>query len=442
MAAPVAPIVPVQEDVFGRREGVFLEGREEQDAIGRVQQVAVERGHSSTPTVFIVTAGLSRSGKSTALNNAFGANFKNYYSTSSVTRSVEMRRSRGDYGMLVVVDTPGFGATDLSIKEVRKEFLDAVGSLSCVLVYCYSISPSSPQSVADELVVKNLQEVLGRDVWKRCVVLFTFSDQVRAQVCPEPEDRELYKGFIQGHARRLSEMLKKACGSHVPDVKSIFEVDVDQEDMDEIVAVPVGLKVKEGKEKHELIPDVEGANWSDIALAEIVRKANREDREAYLHHVHCKLSMVGSATGIGIGTAIGAAGGAVLGVATLGFGLAPAIAIGMGVGAFAGGVAGGALGTTGGLSMGEVRYRILASRNKEKVRNAQLISPRPHPPDTPKEPALRPLASERASHFSDTVTMSLPIPVIASKPGHKGSTLGRSASPPYVKAEEPEHTSL
>ena len=46
-------------------------------------------------TVLIVTAGLSRSGKSTAMNNIFGADFKSECSASSVTSAVEARRVDG-----------------------------------------------------------------------------------------------------------------------------------------------------------------------------------------------------------------------------------------------------------------------------------------------------------------------------------------------------------
>ena len=42
-------------------------------------------------------------------------------------------------------------------------------------------------------------------------------------------------------------MLRKECGRHIPDVKLIFDVDIEQEDVKEIVAVPVRLQLSEGK---------------------------------------------------------------------------------------------------------------------------------------------------------------------------------------------------
>ena len=94
-------------------------------------------------TVLIVTAGLSRSGKSTAMNNIFGADFKSVYSASSVTRAVEPCRIEGHADELIVVDTPGLGATDIKFAKVKEELLDAIGGLNFVLMYCYSVGPST-----------------------------------------------------------------------------------------------------------------------------------------------------------------------------------------------------------------------------------------------------------------------------------------------------------
>ena len=146
-----------------------------------------------------------------------------------------------------------------------------------------------------------------------------------------------------------------------------------------------------------------------------------------------KPSLVGSAAGIGIGTAIGAAGGVGLGVATLGFGLAPAIVAGMAVGAVAGGVAGGALGTTGGLSMGFVKRRIIASRNKLKIDGAQLIAPRPAQPHLP---TPEPLAS--AGQTSQIRPISPPIPIVRAQVEPPTRS---SASAPYVPEEVPDPAS-
>ena len=331
-------------------------------------------------TVLIVTAGLSRSGKSTALNNIFGADFRSVYSASSVTRAVEPCRIEGHRDELIVVDTPGLGATDIKFAKVKDELLGAIGGLNFVLVYCYSVSPSNPQSLADVYVVKNLQRVLGKDMWKKCVVLFTFSDLVREQECRAEKDREKYKNFLRDHAKRLSDMLRKECGSHVPDVKVVFDVDTEQEDVTEIVAVPVGRQLKRGKEEHFLVPGTKAANWQELALCEVIRKADPIDRGVYLSFTHIRDPLYSTIVGGAIGGAVGGIGGAVVGLAAGGFGAIPGAMIGLGVGAAAGVVAGGAVGGVSILTMKEVKDRVRSVRIT-KLRNARQIEHCYVPPD-------------------------------------------------------------
>ncbi len=287
----------------------------------------------------VVIAGLSRSGKSTALNNIFHTDFNNEYSSYSVTKEVAMRRLLGVESDLILVDTPGFGATDIPISKVRKEFLYSIGSLNFVLIYCYSVGPGNAQCDTHITLAKNLQKVLGKNIWEKCVVFFTFSDQIRSQICERLEDREAYKEIINTHASRLSKLFKDVCGKHVPEVKSVFQVDLNQETISEIVAVPVGLKTSKNKEKYELLPNIQGVNWLTLAQTEVIRKAEKMDRETYLHHVHVAPSKIGTTAGAVIGGVIGAAGGGVLGAATLGLALAPAVAAGTAVGVAIGGVA-------------------------------------------------------------------------------------------------------
>ena len=336
---------------------------------------AKENQKAKKPEVVIVIGGLARSGKSTALNNIFQADFKSDYSTKFVTKYVKMKRLVGEESDLIIVDTPGFGSRDLSLAKVRKEFLDAVGTLSYVLVYCYSISPNSGQSIADEYVVKRMVEIMGKDIWKKCVILLTFSDRLRSQKCPSDTDRKSYKNFIKDHAKNLSELFNTVCGSHAPTVKSVFEVDTSQECIDDIIAVPVGLELKQGKEKHELVPGIEDLNWAEVAVTEIIRKAEVMERVTYLHHFHRRSFKIGTAAGAVVGGAVGLAGGGVLGAATLGFGLAPAIVVGTAVGTAIGGMAGSLVGTTGGLTMGEVKYSMIASRNQNKIKEAEILIP-------------------------------------------------------------------
>ena len=379
-------------------------------------------------TVLIVTAGLSRSGKSTALNNIFGADFKSVYSASSVTRSVEPCRIEGHSDELIVVDTPGLGATDIKLAKVKQELLAAIGGLNFVLVYCYSVSPSNPQSLTDVYVVKNLQRVLGKDMWKKCVVLFTFSDFLREQECRAEKDREKYKKFLRDHAKRLSakrlsDMLRKECGSHVPDVKVVFDVDTEQEDVTEIVAVPVGRQLKRGREVHFLVPGTKAANWQELALCEIIRKADPIDRGVYLSLTRIRAPLYSTIVGGAIGGAVGGIGGALVGLAAGGVGAIPFATIGLGVGV----VAGGAMGRISILTMKEVKDHVRSVKIKN-LRNSRQIKRNSAPPDLELSQSY---SSNRLRSTSRSVCNRLTLSVSESSAAHSKRPYSGDSNPPH-----------
>ena len=293
-------------------------------------------------SVLIVTAGQSRSGKSTVLNNIFGTDYKSKYSASSVTRKVEVRCVDGHEDELITVDTPGLAARDIDMDKVKKELLDAIGGLNFVLLYCFSVSPSSPHSMADEYVVKNLTKILGKEIWKKCVVLFTSSDVLRMYECPRRENRGQYKKFIDDHAQRFHQLLRRNCGSNTH-VKSVFKVDINSDKIEDIVAIPVGKQLNQRKEHDNLTPGLK-IEWRDLASCLIVKKAEPLDRGVYLAFIQ-KRSTLNNLIAAGIlGAAVGGATGAVLGLGLGGLGGIPGAVIGLGAGAAAGVAAGGVAG--------------------------------------------------------------------------------------------------
>ena len=399
-------------------------------------------------TVLIVTAGLPRSGKSTAMNNIFGADFKSEWSASSVTSAVEARCVDGLRNELIVVDTPGLAATDIKFATIKKDLLGAIGGLNFVLVYCYSVGPTNSQTKADVLVAKNLQKVLGKDVWKKCVVLFTCSDLLREQEYPREGDREKYKDLLQRYASRFSEMLRKECGSHVPDVKVVFDVDTEQEDVTEIVAVPVGRKLKCGRERYLLLPGMKETNWKVLALCEILRKADPIDQQVFLSFGNDLTPVIsfiagGVISGV-VGGIAGGAVGAVVGAGAGGFGAIPGAVIGTGVGVATGVIAGGAYGSVAvqeiGLAM-EKRKERARSKRVDKLKNAKHI---PYHSAATDEERLQSNASDAESpdiesSIESSLSVSTATPFLASTTYVVGKRIPvQSKDQPNVAAEEPE----
>ena len=114
-----------------------------------------------------------------------------------MTQSIETIRVEGDEDVLIVMDTPGLGSTDIPLSKVKQELLDAIGDLNYVLVFCHSVSPGHNAECSGCVNGgKKLQKALGKGIWNKYAVLLTFSDMVREQTCPEEQDREEYCGRL------------------------------------------------------------------------------------------------------------------------------------------------------------------------------------------------------------------------------------------------------
>ena len=341
-----------------------------------------ERQEPAGKSLAILCSGKARCGKSNALNNLFGLNFPSRYSSSSVTRNVDTRRLANGNDTLIVVDTPGLRARDIPTGQVVREIFSTIGGLDYALIYCYSVNADNAICEDEMQIVKNLQKSLGKNVWEKCVVLLTFSDQLRSGECPEKEDREKYKDHLREHVRKFSEMLREQCGSHVPRVKTIFDVTEQENTAGIIVAIPVGRKQIIDQEEHLLIPDIQGGeNWGKKAFDEILQKTTALLRRKFSAAQGGKAAGVGLGGGIAGAVAGGVIGGVAAGLPTGGLGIVPGVVIG----AIAGGAAGGLAGTTGSLSVSVIGNK--DKNNKiNKLEDAELVSVQNRPPansDTP-----------------------------------------------------------
>lgn len=337
----------------GRKDQGKIEIREEgsgRDPKGqrksRVQGKAVKKKE----TVIIVVAGKPHSGKSRSLNNIFFMDFDSKCSAYSVTHRIDYRRLLNDDYELIVVDTPGLGAVDKHIDEVKKEFESIVGELSYTLVYCHSVGPCSAITEMDGKVLRNLQNMLGKNVWQKCVILFTFSDSLRSEDYQSTDSRKKYQDILRDHARRLMGLLQKECGHHVPRVECVFDSEESEGEektkkKNVIVAVPVGRDYKEKKEKHKLIPKGVNnhENWKHRAFVEIVRKSDPLDRIKLLNVVHGTATVASAYAGGTLGALLGGVGGALVGVLLGGFPAIPGAIAGAALGAAAGGAGSAAL---------------------------------------------------------------------------------------------------
>ena len=267
-----------------------------------------ESSEADVPTIMV--AGKPRKGKSQALNNIFGVKWKSRMTVNSVTLKVtkEIVTKRGQ--KLRVIDTPGLAAVDIDKNEVVEEMKRAVKGIDYTLIYCQSVSPSTALDLSDIHILKRLTSSLGKDVWKKCVILLTFSDTARNEKFPSDKDIKDYKEYLKDYLKHFYDLLKM-CGADIPGVKLVFDYKDqkarEEQIMDEIVAVPVGLFPRD----KSIVPGIleENEYWTDLAFIELLKKTPKERRESFFAFRYYAIG-----AGIAAGAAAGAAAGLLWGL--------------------------------------------------------------------------------------------------------------------------------
>ena len=273
------------------------------------------------PTVMV--AGKPRNGKSTALNNIFGLNFTSELSSSSVTSIVHMfevtkkspikhdKKSPQEEVTMQVIDTPGLGAVDIPQEKILTEMKRITEGNNFILLYCFSVSPSTTLTEVDKTIITNLHRTLGGEVWSKFVLLFTFSDQAYLEY---EHSRAEYICHINDHAHNFNKLLQDISGKE-NSIKSIFECDspIKQESPSNIIAIPVKKKVAPSK---DILPDMikDRQDWTDVVFLEILKKTDSTQREPLRRFKNFNIlitSGVGAAAGALVGGLVGLLGGPV-----------------------------------------------------------------------------------------------------------------------------------
>jgi len=285
--------------------------------------------------IYIMTAGKTGSGKSTSLNNIFGLSLQADISPHSVTKDINISTTSKHGVNVRVIDTPGFGARDINKEEVSDMMCDIIQHKKYTLLYCLSVAPCSRLTEEDEAIVGNLHKVLGKEVWEKCVLLFTFSDTAWRESFADTNDISGYKKHIEVMAAGFADILKKldACS---PSVHSVFEPRTDNG----VLAIPIGKKLTSTTEILPGIPVGEGKNWTDLVFVEILRRTAKDKRTSLLKLKYgsavagstAVTTLIGVLVGTGVGVTVGVFGGPI--------GIIVAGGLGAAVGASVGGATG------------------------------------------------------------------------------------------------------
>ena len=212
---------------------------------------------------------------------------------------------------------------------------------------------------------------MGKGTWSKCVIIFTFSDNLRGADYPRQRDRNNYLVQLKEHADHLEKTLKKICGKGIPNIKLVTDENICQDD---IVAVPVGHCLAEGSEEKVLIPAAgnSAVNWVDKALSEIIKKSQPLDQIELERIAITANTVAGLAVGVVVGAALGGMAGAVIGVALAGVGAFPMAF----TGAITGGLAGGfSSGSTGQIILHPHEKATQKNKKTDKLQSANYVEP-------------------------------------------------------------------
>ena len=313
----------------------MAEGFEATESQCEVNRAANEQNDSTKPCIMI--AGKPANGKSTALNNIFGLKLKTGVSACSVTQKIIGTDVVKNNHSLKIIDTPGLGALDIKREEIAIVMGETIKNNDYTLIYCLSVSPCSRLTEEDKTIVSNLNEFLGKEVWQKCVILFTFSDTTWRDEFADNDDQEGYKYHLKVMATKFLSILK-SFDQNAPPIKTIFE---DRESSD-VVAFPVGKKTMSTK---DILPGViieEGNDWTDLVFLEILKKTAEDKRKSLIALKYgaaiagsgASAVLVATLVGAGAGAAVGALGGPIGSIAAAGVGAAGGFIAGGGAAVF------------------------------------------------------------------------------------------------------------
>ena len=157
------------------------------------------------------------------------------------------------------------------VRQRNKDILERIGKVD-ILVYCLSIDPDLKFKSANPSMIRSLQEVFGKDIWKQCILAFTSSNAVWNKILKR-NNYSRSKAFLwyRKHLCKYANLFKKALADLgvTVNVRVVFDIDVAPRDLTTVTipAIPVGEDL-EDLDLHDAIQDT----WSDVLMTEIRRK--------------------------------------------------------------------------------------------------------------------------------------------------------------------------
>jgi hypothetical protein len=337
--------------------------------------------------VSIVLVGKSGAGKSTLARNILDYRREVEFCASHITENCDTHEATRNGVTVKVTDTVGLEVKPQSTRRGLKKLYKHTSGKADLIVFCIPVDPSSKFRDSNPAIMKSLQDAYGKDIWKQCIIAFTFSnltlDRMKRKLGDDDNAIAWYKDLLLEHTTKFRAELERLKVKNI-NLRLVlgFETDTMSEDPATIVAIPTGdepgdpiltdfkdptsFTIRDSGLPEEMRIDI--TDWREVFFIEIIRKStNAELKRKLLQYRFGRkvadfftVGPVGGAAVGGLvgGAAIGAGVGAVIGLVGGPFGLAP--------GASVGAVIGGAVGAIGGGVGGEAASKIRKCRLKRK----------------------------------------------------------------------------
>ena len=221
----------------------------------------------------LVTVGRSGAGKSTLIGSMLRLKdvdaLQDRHTSSPVTKEVEIYSGSSPLSgegevTIHMIDTPDFNSTFAKDARAMALLQEKTGGGRCdMLLYCISLLPDSKIDNEDREIIRKLTRVFGEDIWKRTILVLTFSNAVKA-LYPNQSIEHL----VNQYAHKFQTILRSVCGPSFS-VVSVFSCDQHstqtETDPFTVVALPVG---KHPKEQY-----FSGMGWAESILLEVLKKS-------------------------------------------------------------------------------------------------------------------------------------------------------------------------
>ena len=286
----------------------------------------------------IVFLGKTGAGKSTLMRTMF-----------NLPESAELELSPGhitvknvtseqkEHGVIFnTIDTVGLGMSEIKdkkMKEERKKANEEIRS-SDLIIYCIPVFFSSK---FDSKEIEKLDKNFGHDVWKKCIIAFTFSNEVLDRIKRKHQpDKVLssYKKYICDYATKVEEKLSELKVRNIS-VKTVFDISsavLQPADHTTILAIPAGddradqVLLQEECKPFKLVfkggeQPFDAKTWIDVLFIALLSKSDSKKFFLLRQYfgftgvqfgaiIGCMIGAIAFPPGVLIGAAIGAGVGA------------------------------------------------------------------------------------------------------------------------------------